>query len=111
MPTENLRGLLDYCARARVRGIVCFGFGVTLREGDREYFYQKLDEHFPGIKQKYVRAFGNSYECPSPNHARLTELFRGACREHGILFRPEDVFGYLHKFEAKQRQLSLFEGA
>jgi len=106
---ENLRGLLDYCVRAKVRGIVCFGFGTTLREGDREYFYTKLDEHFPGIKQKYIRAFGNSYECLSPHNARLWAIYEAVCKQHGILYRPEDVFGYLHRFEAKQRQLSLFE--
>ena len=106
---ENLRGLLDYCIRARVRGILCFGFGMTLREGDREYYYAKLDEHFPGMKQRYIRTFGNAYECRSPNHARLMEVFREACRAHGILHRPEDVFGYLHEFEAKERQLSLFD--
>ncbi|MCL2495097.1 MAG: radical SAM protein [Oscillospiraceae bacterium] len=108
---ENLHGLLDYCVRAKVRGILCFGFGTTMREGDREFFYAKLDEHFPGMKQRYIRAFGNSYECTSPNHARLTEIFRDTCRAQGILYRPEDVFGYLGKFEAAQRQLSLWEEA
>jgi DNA repair photolyase len=106
---ENLRGLLDYCVRARVRGIVCFGFGVTLREGDRDYYYARLDEHFPGMRQRYVRTFGNAYECTSPHNARLMEIFTRTCREHGILHKPQDVFGYLHRFEAKQRQLSLFE--
>jgi len=106
---ENLRGLLDYCARAKVHGILCFGFGVTLREGDREYFYAKLDAHFPGIKQRYMQAFGNAYECSSPHSAHLMEIFRETCRAHGILYKPEDVFGYLHKFETKQLQLSLFE--
>jgi len=106
---ENLRGLLDYCARVKVRGIVCFGFGTTLREGDREYFYAKLDEHFPGMKQKYIRAFGNAYECQSPDNNRLWAVYKDVCERRGILYRPDDVFGYLHRFEAKQRQLSLFE--
>ena len=106
---ENLRGLLDYCVRAKVRGIVCFGFGTTLREGDREYFYAKLDAHFPGIKQKYIQTFGNAYECTSPNNDRLWAVYEDVCRQHGILFRPDEVFGYLHRFEPKQRQLSLFE--
>jgi DNA repair photolyase len=106
---ENLRGLLDYCVRAQVRGILCFGFGVTLREGDREYFYAKLDEHFPGMKERYIHEFGNAYECRSPNHVPLNEIFRETCRAHGILYKPDDVFGYLREFETKERQLSLFE--
>lgn len=45
----NLRGILDYCFDAGVKGIICFGFGTTLRDGDREYFYAALDRHFPGF--------------------------------------------------------------
>jgi DNA repair photolyase len=76
---ENLRGLLDICVRAKVRGILCFSFGVTMREGDREYFYQKLDEHFPGVKDKYIRTFGDAYECRSPNNGKLMKIFKEEC--------------------------------
>ena len=107
---ENLRGILDCCIRAKVRGIVCFGFGTTMREGSRDYFYKKLDRHFPGMKQKYMQAFGNRYECLSPDNARLTEILREECRRHGIVCNAKQVFAYLRKFEAKERQLSLFEG-
>lgn len=106
---ENLRGILDYCVRGKVRGIICFGFGVTLREGNREYFYSKLDEHFPGMKQKYIRTFGNNYECGSPNNARLYEIFKDECRNNNILYMPDDVFTYLHRFEQKERQMTLFD--
>ncbi|MDR1533205.1 MAG: radical SAM protein [Clostridiales bacterium] len=106
---ENLRGILGYCVRADVRGIICFGFGVTLREGDRDYFYAKLDEHFPGMKQRYIRAFGGSYECTSPNNARLLCLFQDECRKHGVLYKPDDVFAYLRQFERKERQMTLFD--
>ncbi len=106
---ENLRGLLDYCIRAKVYGILNFGFGVTLREGDREYFYKKLEEHFTGIKQKYINAYGNSYECNSPNNAWLYKIFRDECRKHGILYKPDDVFAYMYHFEEKNKQMSLFE--
>lgn len=55
---ENIEGLLDYCLQAGVQGILVFDVGVTLREGDREYFYQALDRDFPGIRQKYVSTYG-----------------------------------------------------
>lgn len=61
---ENIRGILDYCTLAGVKGILFFGIGVTLREGDREYFYQALDKDFPGLKAKYIRTYGNAYELP-----------------------------------------------
>lgn len=106
---ENLRGLLDYCIEAKVHGILCFGFGVTLREGDREYFYRCLDRLFPGMKQKYIRQFGGAYECMSPNNTRLTAVLNEVCEGHDILYKPDDVFAYLHHFETKARQMSLLE--
>jgi DNA repair photolyase len=105
---ENIRGILDYCIRAEVKGIICFGFGVTLREGDREYFYKKLDEHFPGIKQKYIRTFGNNYECSSPNNARLWRIFDEICSRNNIIYHADEVFSYMNKFEEKRRQLEFF---
>jgi DNA repair photolyase len=106
---ENLRGILNYCVCAKVKGIICFGFGVTLREGDREYFYSKLDEHFPGMKQKYIHTFGNSYECNSPNQNHLWRIFDDICSKHGIIYHAEKVFAYMNEFPQKERQLSLFE--
>ncbi|MDR2615726.1 MAG: radical SAM protein, partial [Oscillospiraceae bacterium] len=106
---DNLRGILDYCVRAGARGVMCFGFGVTLRAGSREYFFRKLDGRFPGMKERYIRAFGGGYECLSPNNARLYEIFSGECRRHGILYRTDDVFAYLRRFEQTERQTSLFE--
>lgn len=106
---ENLRGILDYCVRAEVKGILSFGFGVTLREGDREYFYAALDRDFPGVKQQYIRAFGNAYSCSSPNNAALMRVFKEECKRHGILYKTDDVFCYLWKFETREKQLSLFD--
>ena len=106
---ENIDGLLDYCVRAGVKGILCFGFGVTLREGDREYFYAALDRDFPGVKQQYIRAFGNAYICNSPNNAKLMERFTQACRANGILYQPDEVFRYLWTFESKHAPISLFD--
>ena len=105
---ENLRGLLDYCISAGVCGIINFGFGTTMRAGSRDYFYKKLEEHFPGMRQKYIKAFGGAYECSSPNHSKLWAIFRDVCQKHGIMHRHSDVFKYMNKFEAKQSQLSLF---
>jgi len=107
---ENLRGILDYCMEAKVRGILCFGFGVTLREGDREYFYEALDKHFPGMKQRYIDTYGESYSCNSPNNAKLMSIFREVCKQNNILYRTGEVMEYLKKFESKSRQTSLLDG-
>lgn len=108
---ENLRGLLDYCLDAKVYGIICFGFGVTLREGDREYFYKNLDVHFPGLKQKYIKKYGNAYELRSDHHETLMHIFLETCRKNGIVCDNKQIFDYLHKYEDKEHlaQISLFE--
>lgn len=106
---ENLRGLLNYCIEAKVYGIICFGIGVTLREGNREYFYEKLDEHFPGMKQRYIRTFGNAYECGSINGRRLMKILYSECQKHGILVGTGNVFDYLSRYESNEvgSQISL----
>lgn len=63
---DNINGILDMCIEARVYGVICFGMGLTLREGNREYFYSQLDRLFPGLKEKYILRYGNQYEVPSP---------------------------------------------
>ena len=107
---ENLRGILNYCFEAGVKGILCFGIGVTLREGDREYFYAALDKHFPGLKQKYQQKYGNAYEVNSDNHSALMKILRTECRKHGVMCDPEEIFAYLHEYpqEPQNEQLSLF---
>jgi len=107
---ENLKGILDYCIKAKVYGILCFGMGVTLREGDREYFYSKLDEHFPGMKQKYIRKYGNNYEVTSDHNVNLMKIFYSECKKHEIVCKTDDIFKYLHRYEYKSQgeQLSLF---
>lgn len=100
---ENLRGILDYCVEAKVTGILCFGIGVTLREGDREYFYARLDRHFPELREKYHRKYGYAYEVRSDNHEKLMELFHRECEKHGIKSDTDEIFRYLHTYESKNR--------
>lgn len=106
---ENLRRILDYCFDAGVKGIVCFDFGVTLREGDREYFYENLDKHFHGLKEKYVRRYGDSYICTSDNNDRLMRIFTEKCRNHNVLYKPDEVFSYIKEFDENKDQLSFFD--
>ena len=98
---ENIRGLLKYCVEAKVHGIICFSMGLTLREGNREYFYNKLDEHFPGMKARYIERYGNSYEVISANNDKLMNLVKKVCRLNNIIFGVDQCFEYLHKFEDK----------
>ncbi len=108
---ENITAIIEGCADAGVKGIICFGMGLTLREGNREYFYKKLDEHFDGLKQQYIARYGNSYEVSSPRNAALMELFRGLCRKYNILHNNDEIFAYLNRFESKDEYSQLsFQG-
>lgn len=98
---ENIRNILGMCVEAGVRGVLCFGMGLTLREGNREYFYKQLDIHFPRLKERYIRAYGNNYVVDSPRSTELMRLYHRICEENGILHNNDQIFEYLRKFEEK----------
>lgn len=108
---ENINGILDMCIEAEVYGIICFGMGVTLREGNREYFYKQLDSKFPGVKDKYIQQYGNRYIIESSSNNKLMDLFNKKCSENKIVHNNEQIFQFLNTFEEKQKdiQLNLWE--
>jgi DNA repair photolyase len=106
---ENLRGILDYCIEAEVYGIIFFGIGLTLREGNREYFYSKLDKHFPGLKSVYQKKYGNNYILTSDNNDALSRIFYEKCNKHNIVCNNDALFNYMRYFDEKKNlQMELF---
>jgi len=105
---ETVRSVLDACRETGVKGIIWFGPGVTLREGDREYFYANLDKKFPGLKEEYIRRYGDAYEVNSPNGKHLNRLFHRLCEQYGIWHDNDQIFTYLHTLEDAENQLSFF---
>lgn len=106
---ENISAILNECVRVGVKGIIDFGMGMTLREGDREYYYAALDRHFPGMKERYIKRYGNSYELPSPNAKELTELFQRVCKDNNILSTPDECFRFMQELPDKYLQMSIFD--
>ncbi len=108
---ENLLGILDMCVRAKVKGVLCFQMGMTLREGNREYYYEQLDKHFKGLKEKYMKTYQNAYFINSEKSKELFEVFDTVCEKHNIMHYPEEIFAYLNAFEEKEQgaQMSMFE--
>ncbi len=104
---DNINSLLDMCIESDVKGIICMGMGLTLRDGNRQYFYSKLDEHFPGLKNKYINEYGNSYSIPSPNENQLMDIFNKRTSDEGILNNHQEIFRYLHQFPQKSYQAKL----
>lgn len=108
---ENILGLLEASRKTQVYGIIIFQLGLTLRDGDRQYYYAKLDQHFPGLKERYKRVYGNAYELPVPEQKELMKLIRQKCDESGIVCDEAKIFQCMHEYEDKQagKQLTLFD--
>lgn len=108
---ENIRGILNYTKQAKCYGIMFFDIGMTLRDGDRQYYYKKLDTHFPGLKERYKKTYGDAYMVPSLNRKYLNGLVRKFCRENGMVCDTDKLFAYMAEFEDKQagEQMSLFD--
>lgn len=108
---ENIEGILESCIEADVKGILCFNMGLTLREGNREYFYGQLNKHFPGLKEMYIRKFGSRYDCSSPRNMELMRLYHKTCEKAGMMHDINSIFAYLHAYEAKEihPQMSFFD--
>lgn len=107
---ENIKEILEACINLNVKGIICFGMGMTLRDGNREYFYEKLDENFPNLKEKYIEEYGNKYNIVSPHNKELMSYFMNKTRKNGIMNKPSEIFEYLSTIPKKNktRQSTLF---
>ncbi len=103
---DNIAGILRLARDAGAR-FVYPSFGMTLRQGNREYYYLKLDEHFPHLKQKYIDAYGDRYVCTSRNAKKLWELFVNLCAEYGLLHEMKSI-ARAYKRGYADPQLSFF---
>lgn len=98
---ENIIQLLNKAKENGAKYILPY-FGLTLREGQREYFYQQLDKYFPNLKKKYVNRFGNMYNCNSPIANKLYKLLFDSCSLANIATK----MSFYHP--PKTEQLKLF---
>lgn len=105
---EQVTAVLEEAARAGAR-FVYGAFGVTMRQGQREYFLDRLDRAFPdqGLSQGYLSRYGSRYQCASPNAGTLWELFSRRCQELGLLYRMKDIVSAATRAYG-DRQLTFF---
>ena len=92
---DNVRRLALLAKQSGAKYIYAGGsFAVSCRDRQRAYLYQQLDQHFPDVKEKYIRHFSDSYWCASQNRA-LNRVFAKACRENGLPYRMEEIEHYI----------------
>ena len=106
---EEVLAVVEAAAQTGARFIYP-AFGVTMRQGQREYFLDGLESAFPnqGLKERYLRQYGDRYQCASPRAQALWKVFTQACRERGILYDMKSIIraaalGY------GDRQLTFFD--
>ncbi len=103
---ENISGIIRLAYENGAKFIYP-AMGVTLRMNQREWYFSKLDELFPGMKKKYIQEFGDSYQCHSPRAKQLKALFKEQCNRYGLLYKMEEIIK-AYKNGYYDRQLSLF---
>ena len=104
--TEHIRLLIRKAADSGVNFIHPW-LGMSLRKGQREYFYRMLDQHWPGLRKRYEEVYGDSYGCDVPNVSMLWEVFASECRRFGIIWKMDDIINGAKNWSQPQ-QLSLF---
>lgn len=103
---ENIRKITEL-ARAAGAKYIYAAFGVTLRENQREYYFEQLRKFAPELVETYVRRYGTQYQCPSPAAGKLYRVFASECRSAGLHYTMNDiVMAYKRGYEYEQ--LSLF---
>ena len=107
---ENILGVVRLAAQAGAKWVYAYsGFGVTLRQNQRLWFFDRLDEEFPGMTARYIERFGDSYQCSSPDSDRLMPIFRAECARLGLLCEMRDINAAIRAGSPPQgEQLSLF---
>ena len=104
---ENIIGIVKCAAEAGAKFIYP-SMGMTLRSGNREYYYGKLDEFFPGVKEKYIKHYGTRYQCISPKSKTLWRSFKDECGRYGVL---SDMQSIIHHYKSayRSRQMDMFD--
>ena len=101
---ENIRDVIRLSAENGAKFVFSMG-GVTLRENQREYFYEQLDKSFPKLKEKYIRTYGNNYFC-YPLNKNLANVFKEECEKYGLLYKMKDIIKAYKKENSRQEQLT-----
>lgn len=106
---DNIRNIVKLAHLHHAKFIYGYeGFGVTLRDNQRDYFYYMLDQYFPGKRELYDKYFHNTYSCVSPHARMLKKIFQQECEKYHIRYRMSDIIkGYKAVIPNQQIQFKL----
>ena len=104
---EDIKKLVELASRSGAKFIHTY-MGMTLRENQRAYYFDKLDEKFSCVKEKYINKYGDKYNCLVPNYKQLYKVFTDECDRYGILYKMNDIIRTYKKDSTNDEQISLF---
>ena len=104
---EDIKRLVRMAYESGARFIQTY-MGMTLRENQRDYYFEQLDKHFKGLKDKYIKYYGERYNCAVPNYKRLYKVFTDECDKYGILYNMKDIIKAYKKEIKENKQITLF---
>lgn len=105
---EDIKKLVKLAYESGAKFIHTY-MGMTLRDCQREYYYEKLDKHFKNIKEKYICTYKERYICTVPNHRRLYKIFTMECDKYKILYNMDDIIRAYKKEIKENKQITLFD--
>lgn len=101
---ENIKNIVRLSSENGAKFVFSMG-AVTLRENQRQYYYEQLDKFFPGIKEKYIKTYGNDYICNTQNK-NLKKVFEEECKKYGLLYKMSDIIKAYKKKNDDFQQLT-----
>ena len=104
---ENIKKIVKLAHESGAKFIHTY-MGMTLRENQRDYYFKKLDILFPGLKDKYIKYYGERYNCVVPDYKRLYKVFTDECDKYGILYNMKDIISAYKKSIKTNEQISFF---
>ena len=104
---EDIKALVKLASEYGAKFIHTY-MGMTLRENQRDYYFNKLEEHFIGLKNKYIKTYGDKYNCMPQNYKYLYNVFVNECNKYGILYKMDDIIKAYKKEIINNEQISLF---
>lgn len=104
---DDIKRLVKLASESGAKFIHTY-MGVTLRNNQRDYYFAELDKKFPGLKEKYIRYYGERYNCVVPNYRELYKVFVRECDKYGILYNMKDIIKAYKKETKSDEQMTLF---
>lgn len=103
---ENVCAVMDAVAEAGGKFFYP-GFGMTMRDRQRTYYYKQLGALWPELPARYEARYGTRYNCPSPRARALWQMSKERAAQLGLRIDMQSIVSAA-KQSYGDRQLSFF---